>query len=152
MQPILEHHRIVDPSVPSTQSAPAIRHASTRSVETHVLARVALEHDAMSLTIRRSVHANPDIPEIRLQTAILNLLHLVSRSETIHAIRLRVEQMHNVLMVYALACQNIKAIRIGDVDLNVYSIRNVHAIKHVSVANVSTLVRELVDRMLFVKS
>lgn len=152
MQPILEHHRIVDPSVPSTQSVPAITHASTRSVETHVLARVALEHDAMSLTIRRSVHVNPDIPEIRLQTAILNLLHHVSQLETIHAIRLHADQMHNVLMVYALAYQNTKAIRTEGVDLNVYSIRNVHAIKHVSVANVSTLVRELVDRMLFVKS
>lgn len=152
MRPTLEHHRTVDLNVQLTQNVLAIRLASMRSVETHVLVRAASEHAAMSLTIRQFVHAKPVTLAIHLLTVILNLLHHENRLGPILAIRLHVVPMHNVPMEYALACQNTRVTHTVGADRNVCSIRNVRVIRRVSVANVSILVRERADRMLYVKS
>lgn len=60
----------------------------------------------------------------------------LSHLNQIHATLHLVDRMQLVIMEYALAYQNIKEIRIGNVDLNVFKITIVLRIKHVQGINV----------------
>lgn len=68
------------------------------------------------------------------------------------AIHHHVEQTHNVTMVFALVCQNIKVILTLAVDLNAFSVPIVQETKLVLETNASILALELADKMLSVMS
>jgi hypothetical protein len=78
--PILDLLQIVVLNVQSTLNAQATKHASMRSVETHVLDLVVLMLFAQSSIILLFVHVQSMILVIRSQTVMLNLLHVRSFS------------------------------------------------------------------------